>query len=377
MRQDADTSQFGTEWLEGRFRGDVAFSAMHAAFVAAAGVRPDEVCQSCYRFADRFVRLRVVGRELNANITRPFAHLRVHRDATPHALRIDLWDERTLPQGPARSPAGRAGGWHETTLKSTDERFVAQRLPHTYSCLDREASHLVGCIAWHEDIFIYERAKPLARLLLAWHNDIGFQIVHAGLIARHGDGILLAGKSGSGKSTSSLLCALDGMDFLAEDYVALESRDDGSFVGHSLYNSVFLNSDHLEGFHSIAGRAVRGTPPHEEKSVVLLSDMLPDRLERRAHIRALVFPEVSGTVEAEIQPFSKGAALLALAPSSLLQIPNRDLGGLGFERLARLVERIPCFRMGVGRDWRSITHRLDELIGRVAGPASGRREHGI
>jgi len=374
MRQQADVRQFGTEWLESRFLGDVAFTAMRAAFASAATARPNELCESVFRFADRFVKLRVVGRELNAHVTRPFAHLRVSSRAAPHALRMDLWDERTLPHGSQRSPAGRAGGWHEVTLKSGDERFIAQRLPHTYSCLDREASHLVGGIAWHEDIFIYERAKPFARLLLAWHNDLGFQIVHAGLVARHGDGLLLAGKSGSGKSTSSLLCALGGLDFLAEDYVALENGDDGSFVGHSLYSSVFLKTHHLDRFHELSAHAVRGMPPHEEKSVILLSDALPGRLGRSARIRALVFPEVLDTVEAKVEPLSKGAALLALAPSSLLQIPNRDLGALGFQRLARLVESVPCFRIGVGSDWRSITRQLDELIDTVARPDLDRSE---
>jgi hypothetical protein len=374
MREEVDARRFGTEWIEDRFSGDVAFSAMSDGFSAAAASWPREVCESVYRFAGRIVRVRVVGRELDGHVTRPFAHLRVASDVAAHALEIELCDERFLPRGASRSPAGRAGGWHELTLKSAGGRFIAQRLPHTYSCLDRTASRLIGFIAWHEDIFIYERAKPLARLLLTWHNDRGSQIVHAGLVARRGQGILLAGKSGSGKSTSSLLCALDGMDFLGEDYIALDTGDDGSFVGHSLYNSVFLNTHHLDRFHSLSRHAFRGMFPHEEKSVVLLSDAIPDRLERSACVRALVFPEVIDAVEAEVRPLSKGAALLALAPSSLLQIPNRDLGIAGFDRLARLVESVPCFRMGVGSHWPSVTRRIGELIERSAKSDAGRRE---
>lgn len=361
MYETPETPAFDTEWRQGAFDGRAAFAGMREAFEAAAAALPAELCESFYRFAGRSVRLRVVGRELHTQIARPFSHLRARPSASRPALQMDLWDATRTRGAASWRPPGRANGWHETTFQSEDARYIAQRLPHTLSCLDRERGELLGGIAWHDDIFIYERAKPFARLLLAWHNNIGVQIVHAGLVSRNGVGVLLAGKSGSGKSTSSLLCALAGLDFVGEDYVALERAGDGSFVGHSLYNSVFLDTRHVERFPQLASLAFRGLRPHEEKSVVLLSDVVPERLERCAQIRALVFPEVTDSAGAEIRALSKGAALLALAPSSLLQIPNRDLGARGFERLADLVQSVPCFRLAVGSDWESITNRLDAL----------------
>lgn len=362
MQSRADIPDFARHWQDGRFVGDLEFARMRERFQAAAAARPGDVCESFYRFAGRPVRVRVVGRELNAQILRSFSHLRVASKASRPALRIDLWDASSSPGGASWLPAGRANGWRETTLQTPDERFLAQHLPHTLSCLDVERGELLGCLAWHDDIFIYERAKPFARLLLAWHNAIGAQIVHAGCVARDGAGVLLAGRSGSGKSTSSLLCALAGLDFLGEDYVALEGTGDGSFVAHSLYNSVFLQTQHLEQFPQLATHAFRGRPPHEEKSVVLLADLAPDRLGRSAAIHGLVFPEVGEGDEAQLTPLSKGAALLALAPSSLLQIPNRGLGVRGFERLAELVQAVPCHRLAVGKRWGSIPQRLEELL---------------
>jgi hypothetical protein len=223
----------------------------------------------------------------------------------------------------------------------------------------------MGSIAWHDRIFIYERAKPLARLLLNWHNDQDIQVIHTGMVARDGKGILFAGKSGSGKSTSSLACICAGFDYLSEDYVGLESREDSSFVGHSLYNSVFLETRHLARFTELIPYAIKGRPPHEEKSVIILSQIFPERLERVVPIRALAVLRVADTSKPRFRPASKGEALLALGPSSLLQIPNRGLGTLGFNKLAQLVKRVPCYWLEVGNDLGSIAERVDELLGTV------------
>src|SRR4029453_19005592 len=190
-----------------------------------------------YIFAGRCVRIRIVGRELTKHFGRPFSHLRApEQKPGPTQLTIDIWDANKA--NTIEKISDRDGmEWIETTVKSLDGRFIGQRLPHTYSCLDRESGHIVSSIAWHDRIFIYERAKPLARSLLEWHNDQDVQIAHSGLVARDGKGVLFAGKSGSGKSTLSLACVCDGLDYLGDDYVSLQHRLDGSFTGHSLYNS--------------------------------------------------------------------------------------------------------------------------------------------
>jgi hypothetical protein len=353
---------FGTVREDGRFDGDPVWTDMQQAFTTAAAAWPTQLCEASYRFAGRPVRLRVVGRELFGHIVKPFAHLRID-ESPPPELTVELWDDRSIGCLPKAEHANGETLWQEATRRSSDDRFIAQRLPHTLSCLDRSSGRLVAGIAWHDAIFIYERSKPLARLLLTWYNDRHVQVIHTGLVARNGTGVLIAGKSGSGKSTSVLVSVMGGLHYLSEDYVGLETTADGAFVGHSVYNSVFLNSVHLKRFVELGPFTINGRPPQEEKSVVILSQIYPERLARTAAIGAIVFPVlVDDATEARLRPMSKGAALLALAPSSLLQIPNRQLGPAGFDRLAQLVERVPCFEMVVGSTFASIPRCLETLI---------------
>jgi hypothetical protein len=365
--RDATDTTFAT-WNDSDFDGAAAWGNMHRTFASVAAAHPEQVCVAWFRFAGRPVRLCVVGRELFRHIVRPFAHLR-DGESTGADLTIEIWDDRLRGVLPMPERSNGHALWREATLRSGDGRYFAQQLPHTRSCLDRRDRHIVAGIAWHDAIFIYERSKPFARLLLTWYNDREVQLIHAGLVARDGVGVLLAGKSGSGKSTCALASVDGGLDFLSEDYLGLETRPGGKFVGHSVYNSLFLNSSHLARFPALAPHAINGRPPQEEKSVVSLSALYAQRLARRADIHALVFPRVADADCAHMAPMSKAAALLAFAPSSLLQIPNRYLGAAGFDRLAELVERLPCFVMTMGSRLDSIAPCLDALIARVSAGA--------
>ena len=358
-------SKFGTSWSEENFNGATAFESMRTSFEDIAAKHRGELHESLYTFGGKTVLIRIVGNELVTHLSRPFSHLQAPgENLISPQLTIDLWNENK-PAGLAKTSWHKDLEWTEATLRSHEGRFVGQQLPHTHSCLDRERNHIVASIAWHDRIFIYERAKPLARPLLEWHNDQNVQVIHTGLVARNGKGVLLVGKSGSGKSTSSLACICAGLDYLSEDYVGLQRLHDGSFVGHSLYNSVFLETAHLARFAELLPYAIKGRPPQEAKSVIILSQVFPQRLRRVVPIRALAMLKVTDNSEVRFRAASKGEALLALGPSSLLQIPNRGLGVPGFTRLAELVEQVPCYAIDLGGDLQAISPCVESVLDEV------------
>jgi hypothetical protein len=340
------------------FDGQGTFGVMVSAFDRALVRHPRGLRESFYTFGGRTVHLRVVGAEMAAHIVRPFAHLQLTPVPGAHAdLTIDLWDEQATGIRRQVTSFDSGGPWPSVVALSSDERYVAQQQSQTLTRLDRAAPRVVGCAVWNEHISVYERGKPLTRPLVVWHNDRNVQIVHAGLVARVGAGVLFAGRSGAGKSTCALTCLAAGFDYISEDYVAIETAVDG-FLGHSVYSSVFLDREHLGRFPHLVRHAI--TAGSGDKCLVLLADVDLRRLARVVTIRALAFPRVTDLSTSRVRPASRREALLTLAPGSLLALPNTGVGTL--DLLGRLVERLPSYWLELGSDLTTIPERVADIL---------------
>ena len=193
---------------------------------------PRAVFEASYLLAGRTVRLRAVGLRLARLVSRPFAHVRVSDPGSP-ALTIDLYEGTSPARGHELPLAG-------VLASSADGALLAHARPDSLTVLDRRQGHLAGRIDPDGRQAGRERARPLSLMLAVWCGDREIQLVHAGLVARDGHGVLLGGSSGAGKSTAALACASAGFDFLGDDCVALRRNGDGAFEGHSLYCSTAL-----------------------------------------------------------------------------------------------------------------------------------------
>ncbi len=351
--------------------GGRRFAAMQAAFQQASNAHLDILRESSYTFAGRHVRVRIVGRNLADDFCRPFGHLESREEPSPVPhLTIDLWDEEaTGTARPVESTSDDFGAaWNagaEFISIPPDNRFVCYRFRDSVTWLDRAARQMIGWTASSQHRSLYERGKPLLPLLAVWYHDRDVQLIHAGLVSRGGHGVLLPGGGGAGKSTSALACLDAGFDYLGDDYVGLQVRTNGCFVGHSLYNSTWLEPDHMARFPLLPPHGIHGKNPSEDKALVLLTRVFPKRLARSTPIRVLALPRVAHASATRCRPASKVEALLALSPTSLFALPFRP-GARGFQRLSQLVERVPCHWLELGRDLTEIPHRVEELLAEVA-----------
>jgi hypothetical protein len=142
----------------------------------------------------------------------------------------------------------------------------------------------------------------------------------------------------------ALVCLEAGLGFVGDDYIALEDLGRGDYAGHSLYSTSWVMADHLERFPRLAPHAVYPQRPLNEKTLLLLAQVFPERLLAQAPIRALVLPRITAGSLARVRAASKAEALFALAPSSILLRPGA--GAAAFEKLARLVDSETPFRAG-------------------------------
>jgi hypothetical protein len=188
------------------------------------------------------------------------------------------------------------------------------------------------------------------RTILHWFlNDKGIYFFHGAVVGHQGKSVLLTAKSGSGKSTTSLASLLAGMDYVGDDYIAI-TQDDHT-IAHSLYSSAKVTRAGLRLFPELLPYVWNPNFEEREKAVLFLSDCFKNQIQASLPLSALLIPKITGGAT-QIVPVSKTEALLAAAPTTLLQLPLAETEKLGV--LRKIIESIPCYVLELGPDIRGI-----------------------
>jgi hypothetical protein len=169
------------------------------------------------------------------------------------------------------------------------------------------------------------------------------------------------GKGGSGKSTVALACLEAGFQYAGDDYVLLS--DEGAPYVHSLYGSAKLHRDHARRFPELFSAATLASPEagdQEAKAVAIVSRTHPGRVVAGFPLAAVLVPRIVGSGETVAARVSAAEALLALAPSSILQLPGA--GHTAFQRLASAMRRVPAYRLSLGADIGGIARAIEPLL---------------
>jgi len=339
----------------GRHPAEAVFRSLSEAFSNARKSRLGDVWERRFSLARHSVRLRSNSEALLGLLYAPFSHLpAVFAAETCPDLNIDV--VAGVPREAIVTPSDWDGAGLDTVVgrhrmqASTDGRFVCHEFLDSGSlwCLDRSSGRISGWVDSLSGLTLYERGRPLVRLLALWLERSGLQMIHAGMASWRGQGVFFVGPGGSGKSTAALCCVRGGLDFIGEDYVALGEAADGHFTGYSLYNSLWIAPDHLFRFGDLAALAAPGGEVEQRKSMLMLADVFAGRLAPSAPARFLMLPRVRPEGATAVSAASKPAALKQMAPNCL--IFGTRLGKHGFEALVRLVRKLDCYWLDLGND---------------------------
>lgn len=337
--------------------------------MAAARERaPGASHRSAYRLAGKPVRVNLVGDALADYIGQALAHV-TGADNAPPALTIELWDERVtgvpnpLPLHPD-DPALPHLSDGELLLSDETSRYVWCEKRDAVTWFDRPANRIIG---WRADGTCpptHEQSKPLTFMVALWLHGLGIQVLHAALVARDGGGVLIAGGSGVGKTTTALACLLAGFDYLGDDQIAVERVNDNgasAFRGHSLYHSARLEPGHLARFPAFEPHALPSRDPLDQKALVLLAQLFPQQMARAAAIRALVLPRVGERRATEAR---RAGAVDAVAYCGRTSIyAPWGFGRARFETLAQLLAAVPCYWLELGSDLETIPPVIERILG--------------
>jgi hypothetical protein len=254
------------------------------------------------------------------------------------------------------------------TWRLIDERFKVLYQPDVgiLNMLDSEKSLAIYWVRDGGDLRLYEKASPLRTLLYWWMREHGRQMVHAAAVGNTTGGVLIGGKGGSGKTTTSLLCLDSGLLYAGDNYALLSQESVP--VAHSLYNSCTLHAPHMHTrLPWLADKASNLDKLGVEKALVFVHDHYPESVTTSVAVKAILLPEVTGQNVTTLTRISPAQSLALLAPSSIFILPAA--GAEDFRYIGQFVKRVPSYALELGADLSAVPDLVMGLLSGASVPA--------
>lgn len=313
-----------------------------------------------YHIGGYSIKMQFAGRALIPYITPAFEHLRIDPIENP-SLTIFLWDSESTGIKMIAPPWEKDAFFYQGEIHEYNtERIYTLFQPgeDTLNLLDVSAN--IG-IFWRRDsqhIPYYTIGAPLRSLLHWWMKQQDRHFLHAAAVGTSKGGVLIAGKGGSGKSTTALSCLDSNLLYAGDDYVLI-SLDPLPFV-YSLFNSAKLNVDQVKLFPHLIPLLYNKEPSEEDKSLILLNQHCPEKICVGFPIKAILLPKVTGRRKTGFSRTKPTTALTALAPSTIFQLSRNRVQS--FRVLTRLVKEVPAYVLECGTDIKQIPVIIQEVL---------------
>ncbi|HXZ79272.1 MAG TPA: hypothetical protein VEG30_05025 [Terriglobales bacterium] len=334
------------------------FEDCQRAFEAAAELVGE--FDQCFQLGGYGVRLRFAGTALLENMSRAFAPA---ASASAHVpdLTICLWDSESSGCQPPRPQ------WREhRSLRGEVEGYNTTRFYTVYehesggfTLFDRERNLANVWVPAANRVPYWIKGSPLRTVLYWWMGLHQRQLVHAAAVGNRSGGVLIAGKSGSGKSTTALACLTAGMQYAGDDYVIVDQEP--TTCVYNLYNTAKVCANHLHAFPQLRDLIDNPGKLDTEKALIFLSDgAFASRIVSGFPLRSVLVPRVTGLRDTRLKKASPALALAALAPTTMFAHPRG--GEQDFKRVGDLVRAIPCYLLECGTDLQQIPLTITALL---------------
>ena len=180
-------------------------------------------------------------------------------DGTPPALTVSAWDSATTGvRAPELPPPG------SYRVAAADLHLAVFGDPLGAEAIDLGSGQAVTWAADPAALPDVMRYRPFAQLAAPRCRARGVAFLHAAAVVADEGAVLLVGRGGAGKSTTTLACTARGLGLVGDDFCALAETPEPTVL--SLYRSVKLRAD-------FTGPLGVGSPPDTTGDTCLLVDV--------------------------------------------------------------------------------------------------------
>ena len=273
----------------------------------------------------------------------------------PHFRAREIADDGR-PCASVRILSGASNAAGSTDLRADEDNVVVSYNPEIgqLSLWDRDSQRGVWWIGDRARLPLWTHSVQIAEFVHWALAGAGVAMVHSASVGQHGEGLLLVGASGAGKSTAAIACVDAGWDYVGDDYCAL--HPDGTT--RNIYGVGRLTPSSVPSFPALASAAI-AIRTHDQKTVYDFALHRPDQLREQLRLRAVVVPAL-GPVALLPQLIPPTRAALAVIPSTLGQLPAMQPESLRL--ISNVLRSVPVYLLTFGPERREAPAQLARLL---------------
>jgi len=270
-------------------------------------------------------------------------------------------DDSSMPSPPAWGEAIYHPRKFEKLLEGTHFRATYFHDCNLWQIYDQQQKFGLQWMTGADGYPDWESGAPL-RVFLHWaYRQMSMRLAHAGTLGKDGQGMVLVGVGGSGKSGTVIGGIAHGLDSVGDDYVLIR-QNEGAVHVHPLFKTLKQDRQGLERLGLDAVIAMSRDVNWQEKYEFQSEELSGQGLARELNVRAIVIPRIAHAPTSTVRPIPKNRAMLALAPTGLFQMPGERDSGVRF--FSDIVRQVPCFELALSSDAMDVSRAIESFIDR-------------
>jgi hypothetical protein len=200
---------------------------------------------------------------------------------------------------------------------------------------------------------------PIAAGVFA--STIGLLPLHSACLSRDGDAMLIAGESGTGKSTLAVALAQRGFDYISDDWTYLTSSNN-ILTANGTAARIKLLPDAHHHFPSLTTHATHISMNGELAYEVHADETFGARLQQQSHPRMLIFFRRTAELASRCSPLESSAARLYMERSVERLPPQLAEAAALRSTLMEQVAALPCWSFECGGPPAFIAQQLEAFF---------------
>lgn len=182
-------------------------------------------------------------------------------------------------------------------------------------------------------------------------------LLHGGTLALNGNGVLLAGEGGTGKSSTVLAGIFLGLQSVGDDYVLVDAA---KRTARPVFNTLKQDETGLRRLGQWGHAAVPKAVNWQGKHQFYLPDVVEGASASYIDLKAILLPHFTHGDQTSISQIDAKSAFIALAPSGVSQI-HCDRARL-FSVAGQVARQLPAFRLNLGTEPNEIVAVLRQFL---------------